>query len=212
MDEVAFVNERQDERMEGIEEGALSLVSRVVSVEEENRQLREVQRAQEERISRDGERIRDLERTTRMLRTLINSLVETVGLVQNDMARIHHRFVNNWVNRRAERRTDQVQMLVEHDGRLIPIEELIDLAERRLTPHPREVIDLPDDSDEVMPGSSGSLVESIRDFGEEEEEQARNEEGETIEAEVHQAMADPAPEYLPPYEDPPSIDHPFVSE
>ena len=50
MDEVAFVNERQDERMEGIEEGALSLVPRVLSVEEENCQLREVQRAQEERI------------------------------------------------------------------------------------------------------------------------------------------------------------------
>ena len=32
MDEVAFVNERQDERMEGIEEGALSLVPRVMSV------------------------------------------------------------------------------------------------------------------------------------------------------------------------------------
>ena len=45
MDEVAFVNERQDERMEGIEEGALSLVPRVASLEEENRQLREVQRA-----------------------------------------------------------------------------------------------------------------------------------------------------------------------
>ena len=29
MDKVAFVNERQDKRMEGIEEGALSLVSRV---------------------------------------------------------------------------------------------------------------------------------------------------------------------------------------
>ena len=56
------------------------------------------------------------------MRTLINSLVETVGLVQNDVARIHHRFVNNQVNRRAERRSDQVQMLVEHEGRLIPIE------------------------------------------------------------------------------------------
>src|SRR6202000_1851076 len=64
MDEVAFVNERQDERMEGIEEGTLSLVSRVALVEEENHQLREVQQAQEERISRDGERIQDLERTT----------------------------------------------------------------------------------------------------------------------------------------------------
>ena len=33
-----------------------------------------------------------------------------------------------------------------------------------------------------------------------------------IEAEVRRAMADSAPEYLPPYEDPPDIDHPFVSE
>ena len=57
MDEVAFVNKRQDERMEGIEEGALSLVPRVMSVEEENRQLREGQRSQEEQIVRDGERI-----------------------------------------------------------------------------------------------------------------------------------------------------------
>ena len=48
MDKVAFVNKRQDERMEGIEEGTLSLVPRVSSVEEENRQLREVQQAQEE--------------------------------------------------------------------------------------------------------------------------------------------------------------------
>src|ERR1700743_1193258 len=68
MDEVAFVNERQDERMEGIEEGALSLVSRVVSVEEENRQLREVQQAQEERIGWDRERIRDLEQLVGRLR------------------------------------------------------------------------------------------------------------------------------------------------
>ena len=90
MDEVAFINERQDKRMEGIEEGALNLVSRVVSVEEENCQLREVQWAQEERIVRDRERIQDLERSVGMLRTLVNSLVETVGLVQNDMARIHH--------------------------------------------------------------------------------------------------------------------------
>ena len=90
MDKVAFVNERQDKRMEGIEEGALSLVPRVMSVEEENYQLREVQQAQEEQIVWDGERIRELERSVGMLRTLINSLVETVGLVQNDMVRIHH--------------------------------------------------------------------------------------------------------------------------
>ena len=103
-------------------------------------------------------------------------------------------------------------MLVAHEGRLVLIEELIDLAERRPTPHPCEVIDLTDDSDDVMPGTSGSSVESIRNFGEEEKEQAQNEEGETIEAEVCQAMADPAPEYLPPYQDPPGIDDPYVSE
>ena len=55
-------------------------------------------------------------------------------------------------------------------------------------------------------------MESIRNFAREEEEQALNEEGETMEAEVHQAMADPTPEYLPPYQDPPGIDDPFVSE
>ena len=119
MDEVAFINERQDKRMEGIEEGALNLVSRVVSVEEENCQLREVQWAQEERIVRDRERIQDLERSVGTLRTLTNSLVETVGLVQNDMVQIHHQFVNNWVNCRAECQPDQIQMLVEHEGRLI---------------------------------------------------------------------------------------------
>ena len=36
--------------MEGIEEGTLSLISRVVLVEEENCQLREVQQAQEESV------------------------------------------------------------------------------------------------------------------------------------------------------------------
>ena len=61
-------------------------------------------------------------------------------------------------------------MLVEHEGRLIEIEEPIDLAERRPTPHPSQVIDLTNGSDDVMLGSSGSLAESIRDFREEEEE------------------------------------------
>ena len=46
----------------------------------------------------------------------------------------------------------------------------------------------------------------------EEEEHARNEEEETIEAEVSQAATDPALVYLPPYQDPPGTDDPFVSE
>ena len=84
-------------------------------------------------------------------------------------------------------------------------------AERRLTLHPCEVIDLTNDSDDVMLDSSGSS-ESIRDFAREEQEQAHNEEGKTIEAEVCRAMVDPAPESLPPYQDPPGIDDPFMSE
>ena len=123
MDEVAYINERQDKRMEGIEESTLGLLLRVASVEEENCQLREVQWAQEEQIVQDRERIQDLERSVGTLRTLINSLVETVGLVQNNVARIHHWFVNNWVNHQAEHDPDQVQMLVAHKGRLILIEE-----------------------------------------------------------------------------------------
>ena len=58
-------------------------------MEEKNCQLREVQRAQEEQIVQDGERIQDLERSVGTLRTLINSLVETVGLVQNNVVWIH---------------------------------------------------------------------------------------------------------------------------
>ena len=52
-----------------------------------------------------------------MLRTLINSFDETVGLVQNDVARINHMFVNNQVNCcQAEPHPEQVQMLVEYEG------------------------------------------------------------------------------------------------
>ena len=209
IDELAFVNKRQDERMEGIEEGVLGLMARVSLVEEENRQLRELNRNLEEHVGREGERICSLERTVGTLRTLINSLVETVGLVQNDVARINHRFVNNWINRhQAEPCPEQVQMLVEYEGRLVLIEEPIDLAERRLTPHPCTVIDFTDKDDEVVPDSEGLF----RDFAGEEEEQARNEEDKMIEAKVSWATANPAPEYLPPYQDPPGIDDPFVSK
>ena len=99
-------------------------------------------------------------------------------------------------------------MLVEYEGQLVPIEEPIDLAERRPTPHPCSVIDLTDEDDEIVPDSEGS----VRDFMVEEEEQARNGEDETIEAKVSWAATDPAPEYLPPYQDPPGIDYPFISK
>ena len=98
IDELVFVNERQDERMEGIEGGVLNLMARVLLVKEENCQLREVNRNLEECIGREGERIQSLERTVGTLRTLINSLIEMVGLVQNDIARINCWFVNNQIN------------------------------------------------------------------------------------------------------------------
>ena len=91
---------------------------------------------------------------------------------------------------------------------MVPIAEPIDLAERRLTPHPHMVIDLTDEDDEIVLDSE----ELVRDFMVEKEEQAQNEEDEVIEAEVSLATTDPAPEYLPPYQDPPGIDDPFVSK
>ena len=69
-------------------------------------------------------------------------------------------------------------MLVEYEGQLISIEELIDLAERRPTPHPQSIINLTEDDDATVPDSEGSM----RDFMA-EEEQARNEEA-TVQAEL----------------------------
>ena len=71
IDEVAFVNKRQDERMEGIKKGVLGLTARVSSVEEENNQLREVNRSLEEHVGSKGERIRSLERTIGTLRRMM---------------------------------------------------------------------------------------------------------------------------------------------
>ena len=99
-------------------------------------------------------------------------------------------------------------MLVEYEGQLVPIKEPIDLAERRPTPHPCTVIDLTDEDDKIIPDLEGL----VRNFMAEEKEQAWNEEEETIEAQVSWAAVDPALEYLPPYQDPPGIDDPFVSE
>ena len=56
------------------------------------------------------------------------------------------------------------------------------------------IIDLTDEDDEIVPDSEGS----VRDFMAEEEEQARNEEDEMIEAKLSWSTTDPAPEYLPP--------------
>ena len=95
-------------------------------------------------------------------------------------------------------------MLVECEGQLVPIEEPIDLAERRLTLHPHTVIYLTED-DETVPDLEGS----VSDFMVEAEEQARNEE-EIIQAEISQATTNLAFKNLAPYQDPPGINGPFV--
>ena len=41
-------------------------------------------------------------------------------------------------------------MLVEYKGQLVLIEEPIDLAERRLTPHPCTVINLTNEDDKIF--------------------------------------------------------------
>ena len=95
--------------------------------------------------------------------------MEMVGLVQNNVARINHRFINNCINcHQAEPCPEQVQMLVEYEGCLVLIEEPIDLAESRLTPHPHLVIDLTNKDNKVVPDSEGL----VREFMVEEEEQA----------------------------------------
>ena len=86
---------------------------------------------------------------------------------------------------------------------MVLIEEPIDLAEGRLTPHPCTVIDLTEDDEETVLDSEGL----VRDFMSEEEEQVSNEEEETIQVDINQAAVDPAPEYLPS-----GIDDPFFSK
>ena len=49
------MNERQDERMEGIEGGVLGLMARMSSIKEENHELREVNRNLKEHVGRGGE-------------------------------------------------------------------------------------------------------------------------------------------------------------
>ena len=157
-----------------------------------------------------------MERTNGVLRNLVDGLVVTVGQVQNNLARLTHRVVNGSraPSLCAEPIEDRIQMLLGYQGRLVPIEEPIDLAERAPTPHPCEVINLTldDDNDYLVPDSEEGSDGSFRDFAAEEAEQATNEEYQTEQAAIAEAAADPAPEYLPPYQDPPGIDEPFLRD
>ena len=101
---------------------------------------------------------RDLARSHSELRTLTNGLVQTVGDLRGDLARLT-RWVSNGLPRArplvdsARMAAEPIHMLIEHKGRLVEVGE-VDRVK-----------------DEIVPDSThGSLV---RDFLAEEEEQAQ---------------------------------------
>ena len=137
----------------------------------------------------------DLARSHAELRTLTNGLVQTVGDLRDDLARLM-RWVSNGLPRArplvdsARMAAEPIHMLIEHEGQLVEIGE-VDQAE-----------------DEIVPDSTcGSPA---RDFlvVEEQAQEARWNNELTFHAEVEAAQADPAPEYegAPEYQDPPLYD------
>ena len=138
---------------------------------------------------------RELARSHAELRTLTNGLVQTVGDLRDDLARLTHQVSNGLPRARplvdsARMAAEPIHMLIEHKGRLVEIGE-VDRAE-----------------DEIVPDSTrGSPA---RDFLAEEEQaqEARWNNELMFHAEVEAARADPAPEYegTPDYIDPPLYD------
>ena len=76
---------------------------------------------------------RDLARSHAELRTLSNGLVQTVGDLRGDLARLTRRVSNGLPRARplvdsARMAAEPIHMLIEHEGRLVEIEE-VDRAE-----------------------------------------------------------------------------------
>ena len=139
---------------------------------------------------------RDLARSHAELRTLTNGLVQTVGDLRDDLARLMC-WVSNGLPRArplvdsARMAAEPIHMLIKHEGRLVEIGE-VDWAEDEI----------------VLDSTRGSPA---RDFLAEEEEQAQEARWNnklTFRAEVEAAQADPAPEYegALEYIDPPLYD------
>ena len=223
MDELASLNKRCDSsvidvKMEGLDRRIIALVDkgiqdcevvRMMGVEERERSQRWNERAVLETRRLDGEIVslrtqlshkrrarQDLARSHAELRTLTNGLVQTVGDLRDDLARLTCRVSNGLPRARplvdsARMAAEPIHMLIEHEGRLVEIGE-VDCAE-----------------DEIVPDSTrGSPV---RDFLAKEEKQAQEARWNnklTFHAEVEAARADPAPEYegAPEYQDPPLYD------
>ena len=223
MDELASLNERcdlsvVDVKMEDLDRRIIALTDKGIRDREDVRMMRVEER---ERIERWTERSvletrclngeleslrtqllderrarRELARSHAGLRTLTNGLVQTVGELRDDLARLT-RWVSNGLPRArplvdsARMAAEPIHMLIEHEGRLVEIGE-VDRAEDEI----------------VLDSTRGSPA---RDFLAKEEEQAQEARWNnelTFHAEVEAARADPAPEYegAPNYQDPPLYD------
>ena len=135
----------------------------------------------------------DLARSHAELRTLTNGLVQTIGDLRDDLARLTCQVLNGLPRARplvdsARMAAEPIHMLIEHGGRLVEIGE-VDQAEDEI----------------VLDSTHGSPA---RDFLAKEEEQgqeARWNNELTFHAKVEAAQADAALEYegAPAYQDPP---------
>ena len=185
MDELASLNERCDSsivdvKMEDLDRQVVALVDegirdreavRMLKVEERERNERLTERAvlEARRVNGELESLRtqlsderrarqDLARSHAELRTLTNSLVQTVGDLRDDLARLTRRVSNGLPRARplvdsARMAAEPIHMLIEHKGRLVEIGE-VDRAEDEI----------------VLDSTRGSPA---RDFLAEEEEQAQ---------------------------------------
>ena len=223
MDELASLNKRFDSsivdvKMEDLDRRVVALTDegirdreavRMMRVEERERNERWTERSvlETRRLNGELESLRtqlsderrarqDLARSHAELRTLTNGLVQTIGDLRDDLARLTRQVSNGLPRARplvdsARMAAEPIHMLIEHEGQLVEIGE-VDWAEDKIVP----------DSTRGSPA---------RDFLAEEEEQAQEARWNnelTFHAKVEAAQADPAPEYegTPDYQDPPLYD------
>ena len=160
MDELASLNERCDSsvidvKMEDLDRRFVALVDEGIRDRESVRMMRVEERERNERwtersvletrclngeleslrtqLSDERRARRDLARSHAKLRTLTNSLVQTVGDLRDDLARLTRQVSNGLPRARplvdsARMAAEPIHMLIEHEGRLVKIGE-VDRAE-----------------------------------------------------------------------------------
>ena len=156
MDELASLNERcdlsvVDVKMEDLDRRIVALIDKgirdremvgMMGVEERERSQRWNGRAVLETRHLEGEieslrtqlsderrARRDLARSHAELRTLTNGLVQTIGDLRDDLARLTHQVSNGLPRARplvdsARMAAEPIHMLIEHEGRLVEIGEV----------------------------------------------------------------------------------------